>query len=240
MSFAEPGLIETRTTYIEEERTSMSNAPIALEAHYATTVAFIAVTLSSIFILALHLLRPDLAPSWRMLSEYANGPYGWMMKVAFWLMALGNLALAFALHPHAGSVLGIVGVVLHVIVGLALVGAGLFDMDPITISSEAATRDGKLHGLASIIGVPGQVLAALTLAWALTRSGQVFEGSAILVLSLALATLVSLLAMFGYLAYALPTHGGIGPNVSAGWFNRFVMLTFMMWIGGTSLIARSL
>lgn len=218
----------------------MSPPPIAFSTNSAATVALVAIVLSGLLILALHVVRPDLEPSWRMLSEYANGRHGWMMKAAFWLMAIGNLALAYALYARAGTGLAKVGIGLHVVVGLALVGAGAFDMDAITIKPEMATQEGKLHGLTAMIGVPGQVLAALALAWGLTRSGQVFEGNAFVVLGLAIMTLVSLLSMFGYLAYAVPAHGGFGPNVWAGWLNRLVVLTFVLWIGVMSVLVRSL
>jgi hypothetical protein len=205
----------------------------------AATVSLAAIGLSALLIIALHYIKPELAPSWRMLSEYANGSNGWIMKIAFWLMALSNFALAIALYNRAGTFAAKIGIGLHVIVALALIGAGLFDMDPITIKPELATRNGQLHGLTAMVGVPGQVLAALTLAWGLTRSGQVFESSGLVLVGVALTTLVCLSAMFGYLALALPANGGFGPTVMAGWLNRLVVASSVVWLATAAWMARA-
>ena len=37
-------------------------------------------------LIALILIRPDLAPSWHSISEWSIGPYGWIMSCTF-LMA---------------------------------------------------------------------------------------------------------------------------------------------------------
>jgi hypothetical protein len=206
----------------------------------AATISLAAIGLAAVIMIALHFVKPELAPSWRMLSEYSIGANGWMMKVAFWLMALSNLGLAFALQRHAKTVAAKIGIGLHYIVAVALVGAGLYDMDPITIRPEQATSNGQMHGLTAMIGVPGQVLAALTLAWGLTRPRQIFEHSRAPILGSAIATLVALLLMFAYLAMAVPANGGFGPAVMAGWLNRLVVATFVAWLATAGSHARAL
>lgn len=44
---------------------------------------------------ALHLLRADLDPVGQVMSEYANGPFGVVMTIAFYALALACLALGF-------------------------------------------------------------------------------------------------------------------------------------------------
>ena len=53
---------------------------------------------------ALHLLNPAFKPATRFISEYANGPYGYLLSLAFWGLGLGSLLLAIALWrvPLAG------------------------------------------------------------------------------------------------------------------------------------------
>ena len=157
----------------------------------APTVSLVAITSSVLLIVVLHIIKPDLDPSWRMLSEYSLGAYGWIMKVAFWLMAVSNIALAFALQSNVRNVASKIGIALHYVVGLALLGAGLFDMDPITAKPEQLTAHGQLHGISAMIGIPGQVVAAVLLAWGTTRlveeplrsvamrSGAIYVGSAV-------------------------------------------------------------
>lgn len=54
---------------------------------FAAAAAFV------VLLAALHVLKPELDPSWRMGSEYAIGDYGWVMRIAFFSMALSCVAL---------------------------------------------------------------------------------------------------------------------------------------------------
>ena len=46
----------------------------------------------------LHFLKPELAPSWRMISEYEIGRLGWIMRLAFVCWGAGVLALTIAVQ----------------------------------------------------------------------------------------------------------------------------------------------
>jgi hypothetical protein len=46
----------------------------------------------------LHFLRPDLNPISTPTSEYAVGPYGFLMTSAFFGMSLGSFALVIGLY----------------------------------------------------------------------------------------------------------------------------------------------
>jgi hypothetical protein len=205
----------------------------------AAPIVSLAATGASVLLMAaLHFIKPDLDPSWRMLSEYSLGAHGWIMKVAFWLLALANIGMAFALQPSAGNITSKVGIALHYVVGIALIGAGLFDMDPMTAKPEQFTAHGRLHGFSGMIGLPGQVLAALVLAWGYTRQHQSLERGRKPLLLAATATLIALLLMIGYLAVAVPANGGFGPAVVAGWFNRVLVVSFAGWLITASWQAR--
>ncbi len=49
---------------------------------------------TAVVIVVLHVLRPDLDPYNRAISEYVNGPYGALMTITFFSQSLGSLALA--------------------------------------------------------------------------------------------------------------------------------------------------
>ena len=53
-------------------------------------------------VVALHIIRPRVSPVERRLSEYALGPYGWLMDAAFATTAGGLTALAIFLSRSAG------------------------------------------------------------------------------------------------------------------------------------------
>ena len=49
----------------------------------AAYAAIIAIIISCAALLLLHILSPEFAPSWRMVSEYANGHYNWLLTIVF-------------------------------------------------------------------------------------------------------------------------------------------------------------
>ena len=59
----------------------------------AARLALVAIPSYQIPLIALIFLRPDLAPSWHTISEWASGPYGWIMSGAFLISALSYAAL---------------------------------------------------------------------------------------------------------------------------------------------------
>ncbi|RIL08091.1 MAG: hypothetical protein DCC71_00405 [Proteobacteria bacterium] len=181
----------------------------------------------ALVVLALHALEPALAPSWRFVSEYANGRHGWLMQCAFGIWAAGCAALAFALRREARGGLGRSGIAVLALVAAALVVAGVFPQDPVTATPDQATRSGRLHALASMVGIPGIPIAALLLAPGLRRAFAARGASAVRWTTH--ATWISLAAMAAYLAWAVPRAGGFGPGVWAGWMNRVVIASYLAW-----------
>ena len=53
-------------------------------------------------VVALHVIRPRVSPVERRLSEYALGPFGWLMDTAFATTAAGLSALAIFLRHSSG------------------------------------------------------------------------------------------------------------------------------------------
>ena len=55
----------------------------------AAYLALGATAVSGAALLLLHGLSPEFAPSWRMVSEYANGRFPWLLTVVFagWAIA---------------------------------------------------------------------------------------------------------------------------------------------------------
>lgn len=72
--------------------------PVALRAGRLTIALLLWATAC---VVALHLLRSDLDPVGHRLSEYANGPYGYLMTTAF--VALGGALLTMAVGLRCAS-----------------------------------------------------------------------------------------------------------------------------------------
>jgi len=109
-------------------------------------------------VLALHVLRRDLAPASHRLSEYAIGPWGWLMALAFALVAAAIWLLRRALPPD--DRLGPVPVLLAVASTGFLVSA-VFPTDP---TRPDAVRE-TVHSVASTGALVALTTAAL---WTVT------------------------------------------------------------------------
>jgi len=177
----------------------------------------------------LHVIKPEMEPSWRFLSEYSIGAHGWVMVLAFFSWALSCFALAAAPRADAATLTGRIGRAVLVTVGISLIMAGLFAQDPVTAKPEDLTTHGTLHAVASMIGIPGTPIAALLISLSLTRTHSAWINRRRLMMGMAHLTWLSLGAMFVYLAVAVPRAGGFGPDVQAGWMNRAVVVTYCAW-----------
>lgn len=107
------------------------------------TVAITAIAYFVLIIVALHFLRPDLNPISRPTSEYAVGPYGFLMTTAFFSMSVASWALVLGLSQglsHAAR--SRIGLGLLSIWALGLLIAMSF---PIDLDGAPATLSGTIH-----------------------------------------------------------------------------------------------
>lgn len=184
-----------------------------------------AVGLFVMLVSLLHFIEPQFGPMWRFVSEYSSGAYGWIMKLAFFVIALGCAAAAVAIRPHATTRVAKGGLFFLSLTVVGLVLAGMFDQDPIT--SEVTTREGQLHAFATMLGIPGFTIAALLLGLSLARRWASARRPLILLSQLPWITFVS---MPVYMAIALPAAGGFGPTVWVGFINRLFLLAMCAWL----------
>jgi hypothetical protein len=183
---------------------------------------------AGVLVAALHLLKPELDPSWRFISEYATGRHGWVMMLAFAIWAVSCASLAVALQPHLPSGRGRAGRLVLLVVAVALLVAGVFPQDLVTARPEDATAAGLLHALASMVGIPGLPIAAVLISTALAAL-PAWRPHRAAILASAVATWVSLATMIVYLTLRVPAAGGFNPEVWAGWMNRLVVATYLVW-----------
>ena len=105
-------------------------------------------------VVALHLLRPDLGPAGHRLSEYAVGPWGWLMTTAFVTFAGGLLILRRRL-PAQGR-LGPV----RQLLGVAAVGMAVSTVFETDVTASDALRE-AVHSTASSGAFLALVVAAV-------------------------------------------------------------------------------
>jgi hypothetical protein len=195
-----------------------------------TIIASLATLVSLAF---LHVLSPEFAPSWRMVSEYANGEYSWVLSLMFTLWALSSWALAFTLWSEVKTTAGRIGVYFLIVSGLGEAMAAAFDINH------------SLHGLASFLGIGSLPIAALLISTSLSRADGWSVAKKPLLWSahltwisvlLMAATFALLISTFMQSGAEMPTDSTTvtslpdGVIALVGWANRFLILAFCAWV----------
>lgn len=116
---------------------------------------------AAVVVLALHALRGDLEPASHRLSEYATGPWGWLMTSAFAALAVALWLLGRAL-PTAVALRPVRALLTIAAIGFAL--SAVFPTDP---TRPDAVRE-TLHTVASTGALVALTVSAL---WTVTLGG---------------------------------------------------------------------
>ncbi len=184
----------------------------------AARLSFATGATALVLLAALHVLSPEFDPSWRMVSEYALGNYGWVLALMFLAWALSYITLFFAIKSQIRTLGGKIGL------GFLLAAAVGTSMAVIFDFSHA------LHGLASMIGIPSLPIAALLTSVSLVRN-PAWSSARRLLLWTANLTWMSLVLMIAALFIGLSqSGGGLGPEVLIGWPNRLLVAAYCVWV----------
>ena len=194
----------------------------------AAYLALGATAVSAAALLLLHALSPEFAPSWRMVSEYANGRFAWLLTVVFAGWAIGSFALAAAAWPLSATTLGRIGLLFLLLAGIGQTMGGLFDINH------------RWHGPAAMIGIPSLCVAAVLVTLALSRAGIDAPPA-----WSAHLPWISFLAMIGAFALFFSSLKAAGVDMSGqtrplaelpagvsgylGWANRLLFIASYLW-----------
>ena len=209
------------------------------------SAAYTAMILSGIVLVllaALHALSPEFDPSWRVVSEYADGRYGWILSLMFAAWAVSSWALALAIKPLLSTRAGQFGTWVLVVAGVGEAIASAFDINQ------------PLHGLADLLGAVGFPVAAMLVTVSLVRSQpSLRDKTALLWLAnltwiSTVATIASVLVLFVTFTHSgghVPSDGKplpIGTTLPAGtvavvgYANRLYVIVACLW---TAVAARA-
>jgi len=209
---------------------SEPNAKISLPAARLA----IATTVAALLLLAsLHILSPEFAPSWRMVSEYAYGHFGWVLSLMFLAWGISAWALAVAIWSQVTTKAGKIGLWFLIIAGIGEAMASVFDI----------THDTG-HTIAGILGIVGFPIAALLLSVSLGRIQAWRDAKKPLLwianlswisVVLLVATLVLMTVQFIHAnGGQLPSHApaSLPPGVVGldGWADRLIVLSNCSWV----------
>jgi hypothetical protein len=113
-------------------------------------------------VIALHITRPRISPIERRLSEYAVGPFGWLMDIAFATTAAALTTLALMLFRSAGRPRLVPAAL--VVAAVALVLSALFRINAADNAADA------IHRWAS--GTAGAAVVVAAIGWSVIGTGR--------------------------------------------------------------------
>ncbi len=198
-----------------------------------TCLAIAAAAAALLLLASLHVLSPEFDPSWRMVSEYALGHYGWVLSLMFLAWGISAWALAVALWSQVKTRAGKVGLWFLVIAGIGEALASVFDI----------THD-TWHSIAGVLGIVGFPIAALLLsvslghlhAWRSAKKPLLWIANLnwisviLLVATLVLMTVQFAQANGGQLPQHAPTRLPTGVLGLDGWADRLIVLSNCLWV----------
>lgn len=177
----------------------------------------------------LHLIKPELDPTWHLISEYEIGKYGWLMRLAFFCWGGGFILLTISLWSLLDSLSGKIGKWWLLIISFALFGAGIFATQPIT-DIIRGTID-RLHAVCGAIMIFTFPIASTIIAKSLSKHLSIRSAKYTLIA-------VTFLVWFGLIAFfsSMIIYGqqiklrAYSDSILIGVPNRFMVLTYTIWL----------
>jgi len=180
----------------------------------------------------LHILSPEFEPAWRMVSEYANGNYSWVLSLMFIFWAISSWILAFTLWSDVKTTASKVGLYFLIAAGIGEAMAAVFDINH------------SLHGLASLIGIGSLPIAALLIstslgrmdAWSAAKKSLLVTANLtwirVLLMGITFAILITTFTQAGgdMTSTEVPTTLPDGVIAWVGWANRFLIVAYCAWV----------
>lgn len=173
-------------------------------------------------VLLAHVLKPEISPRWRMLSELAIGRWGMVMNLAFIAWATSDIALALALRPVVSAWVP----ALLIFVSIGSLGAAFFVADPITTPQEQGSMTGRWHAVFGVLFVLGfPIVVALFAVSAIATGSPLwpwFLGMGLLVWA---GLVVFLVLVVRWRREGRP----LGPETPIGLPNRLFAAAYVAW-----------
>jgi hypothetical protein len=179
----------------------------------ATSVVF------QLLMIAAIVLRPEIDPARKPISEYAIGRLGWLAVLGFLASAAAYTCLAAALRHELRNRLGRIGLFMLSYCALATAVVGLCVADPVTTPMTELSAMGRVHVVAGISAFVVLPVAAGAINMSLSRT-VAWAGSRMLLLVTGLLPTIGLATLIALTATVTPAEG---------WPPRLMFLTYTAW-----------
>jgi hypothetical protein len=194
----------------------------------AARISVISAALFVLLLGSLHLIETEFDPTWRFISEYALGEFGWLMSLAFVAIAVSLASIGVAVFSRVRNVIGYIGLAIFVLAVVGLLIAAAFKTDPIFTKQEDMTSSGQMHVLGASLDY--SPIAFLLLSYSLSRHGDWASVKKWLFIT----AILSIVLTIGFI-FTIPADGVFGPGVYSGLVGRFLMLSYIGWLAIAAL-----
>jgi hypothetical protein len=175
-------------------------------------------------VVLLHLINPGLDPVDHQISEYALGPSGWLMTVAFLVVGAGMVALGVGLGRSLTPGPRVWAVWLIAVTGVFFIGVAWFPTDaPLADGTTATSFSGQMHAFASTVGPLVLVVGAFVLRGVFARDPRWHP--------LARVTGWFAVAMTLWFLISGTVVVAFGPSSYTGVVQRLFWLVLLGWLG---------
>lgn len=125
------------------------------------TAAIVCFAYAALALVLMHLLRPDYSPINHMISDYAVGPYGWVMQTVFVGMSVGCIMLLVGLaRDGPTSIAARISIVLLAVASIGLVVSAIFPTD---LLGGPSTQSGRIHTVSFFVNIVSIIVAVVLL-----------------------------------------------------------------------------
>lgn len=204
----------------------------------AARTAIGAVIAYQVLLFALIVIRPELDPYWHPISEWAIGPNGWLMVLAFLISATAYGTLFITIRKEVMGALGKIGLGILFICVIGTIMVGVFVTDPMPEPGTVAAQEMNLTltGLLHMIGGGSALFllpfAALLINISIALRNNAFAKAKRILLITGLLPLAGWIGFMIHLnLYIIPLGDyAYGPEVPLGWPPRLLLLTYAVWV----------
>jgi len=211
----------------------LSTKPVSAFEMNAARISIASGALFLLLLVSLHVLEPEFDPTWRFISEYMLGDFGWLMTLAFLALAVSLASTGAVVFSQIRTIPGYIGLVVLALAVVGILIAAAYKTDPIFTKIDELTPSGKMHVLGASLDY--SPLAFLLFSFSLART-QAWNPIRKRLFVTAIVTIILTIAF----VFTLPQDGVFGPGVLAGLMGRFLLVSYLGWIAVVSLHALKL
>ncbi|MBA4056205.1 MAG: hypothetical protein C0490_15930 [Marivirga sp.] len=199
----------------------------------AARLSITAAAISIVALLSLHILSPEFGPSWRMVSEYANGRFEWVLFIFFTFWGISSWCVTCVLWSYVSTIASKAGVFLLFVSGLGEILAAFFNVNH------------PQHGTTGTLGIPTFVMASLLISYHLKNKPEWNESKRTLLWSahaswislvLVVITMIVMISGFKNAGIAIgpdqkpPSSVPDGVVAVVGYANRILIAAYIYWL----------